>query len=194
MMFSELSFLFQLLVIGFYTLVYALVSLFVLYLLSGIPKLNRLKKIMRSKTLCFSFLFLAYGIAFTYYSLSYWQDRGFGDSYKLPIGNGYYINNIDGAETFFEDEKKTYSRQASLTDFLVKDGRLCARFYGFNSRDCEDCYIVFDTKQSAMREFHSANEYEAFAGIHDLPHIYEFRDFFKNYNEHWQGHDKWYLP
>ena len=135
-----------------------------------------------------------FGIAFLVYYFSYWRDSGFGDSFKIPIGNGYQVSNIDGASTYFEDSKLGGGRQAFLTNFTIADKKLCANFQGFNSTDCNDCYIVFDTKLEKIYEFHSSEEYKSFAKSNALPYAESFKEFMENYNAYWAKNGKWYLP
>ena len=193
-MFGIFGLIISLVKIFIYSTVYSILTLTAFYILSKTTKIVWIKKLMNFKFATFIVLGAFYGISFLIYSFSYWQDSGFGDSFKIPIGNGFQVSNIDGTSTYFEDEKIAYSRQASLTNFTVSDKKLCASFQGFNSNDCNDCYIVFDTKKSKMYEFHSTNEYENFAKANNLPFPDDFKPFMDNYKEYWDSHSKWYLP
>jgi hypothetical protein len=149
---------------------------------------------MSFKFLTFIILGTLFGIIFLFYRFSYWQNSGFSDSYIIPIGNNYQVNNIGGASTYFEDSKGGNSRQAFLTTFIVADKKLCAKFEGFNSTDCNNCYIVFDTELEKMHEFYSVKDYETFALKNHLPMTNSFKEFNENYKDYWSQNNKWYLP
>ena len=149
---------------------------------------------MNVKFLTFILLGTFFGIVFLINHFSYWRDSGFGDSFKIPIGNGYQVSNIDGASTYFEDSKSGDGRQAFLTNFTIVDEKLCASFQGFNSTDCTDCYIVFDTKLDKMYEFYTSDDYKLFAKTNNLPFPESFKEFMENYNDYWTRNSKWFLP
>lgn len=189
-MFGIFWLLFLLFKIFIYSIVYAIVTLIIIYLVSKTTSIIWIRKIMALKVLSFIALVIVYGIIFFVYSFSYWQDNGFGDSFKIPFGNGYQVSNIDGTSTYFEES----GRQAFLTDLSIENGKLCANFQGFNSTDCQDCYIVFDSEKSKMYEFSSRRDYELFATKNHLPFPHDFKDFMTIYYEYWESHDRWYLP
>ena len=132
-----------------------------------------------------------YSICSFVFAFSYWGDRGFGDFARIPIGYGYEVKNIDGSTTYFEDEKGSYSRQAFLKKFTVKDHTLCAEFEGFNITDCKDCFIVFDAEKSKMTEFKSEKEYAQYAINNKLPLRVDFKEFDDIYNDYWDGWKFW---
>lgn len=193
-MFGIFGLFISLIKIFIYSLIYAGFGLTIIYLLSKLTNFTWLKRAMRFKFLIFTSLGMLFGISFLIYHFSYWSDSGYGDSFKIPIGNGYHISNIDGASTYFEESKSGGGRQAFLTYFIVADKILCAKFQGFNSFDCEDCYLVFDTKIEKMYEFKSSEEYRVFATTHNLPVKESFKEFTENYNDYWARNSKWYLP
>ena len=73
-----------------------------------------------------------YFIIFCIYSFSHFGDSGEGDYFLIPISKDYEVKNIDGAETYFEENKNDYSRQAYLEKFIIIDGKLCSKFTGWN--------------------------------------------------------------
>lgn len=193
-MFGIFGFIFSLIIIFIYSIVYAALGLIIIYTLSKRTSYEWIKQMMNYKLIIFINLATIFGLVFLVYHFSYWRDSGYGDSFKIPIGNNYQVSNIDGAETYFEDSKLGNSRQAFLTTFTVEHKKLCANFTGFNSYDCTDCYIVFDSDSSKMYEFHSTNEYETFAKQNNLPFPEDFRGFMDNYNNYWTKNSRWYLP
>ncbi len=193
-MFGIVGLIISLFVIFFYSLIYAGLCLIIIYVGSKLTHFRWANKAVNFKFKTFVLLGTFFGIAFLFYHFSYWRDSGFGDSFKIPIGNGYKVSNIDGSETFFEDSKSGGGRQAFLTKIAIVDKKLCANFQGFNSDDCTDCYIVFDTKLEKMYEFHSSEEYKVFAMKNNLPVAESFRDFMETYYDYWSRNSKWYLP
>jgi hypothetical protein len=193
-MFGIFGLILSLIIIVIYSIVYSVLVLIILYTFSKLTRIGWLKKMMKFRLLTFLALWTVFGIAFLFYHFSYWQDSGFGDSYKIPIGNNYQVSNIDGVSTYFEDSKSGGGRQAFLTNFSIANNKLCANFQGFNSTDCKDCFIVFDTETSKMYEFYSTHEYETFARENHLPLPDSFREFMDNYNDYWTKNRRWYLP
>jgi len=193
-MFGIFGLIISLIIIFIYSLIYAGLGLTIIYILSKLTNFSWIERAMNFKVLTFISLGTFFGIAFLIYHFSYWRDSGFGDSFKIPIGNGYQVSNIDGASTYFEDSKSGGGRQAFLANFVVADKKLCAKFQGFNSTECEDCYIVFDTKLEKMYEFYSTDEYRIFANSNNLPVAESFKEFMENYNDYWSKNSKWYLP
>ncbi|MFT3705551.1 MAG: hypothetical protein QM802_24490 [Agriterribacter sp.] len=193
-MFGIFGLVISLIIIFIYSLIYAGLGLLIIYILSKITKVKWIKRVISFRLLTFISLGIFFGIVFLIYHFSYWRDKGFGDSFRIPIGNGYQVSNIDGISTYFEDSKSGGGRQAFLTNFTVDKGKLCANFQGFNSTDCQDCYIVFDTKLKKMYEFYSGEEYKLFATKNGLPFTESFKEFTENYNDYWTRNSKWYLP
>ena len=193
-MFGIFGIIISLIVIVIYSIVYSSLVLTIFYTLSKLTNIELIKRLMAFKFLTFMTLGTIFGIAFMFYHFSYWRDSGFGDSFKIPIGNSYQVSNIDGASTYFEDSKSGGGRQAFLTNFTIADKKLCANFQGFNSTDCKDCFIVFDTEISKMYEFKSTNEYVIFARQNNLPLPENFKEFMDNYTDYWTKNSKWYLP
>ena len=193
-MFGIFGLIISLIIIFIYSLIYAGLSQTIIFALAKLTNLTWPKKLTEYKYLTFSYLCFFFGIVFLINHFSYWNDGGFGDSYRIPIGNGYQVSNIDGAQTYFEDSKTGGGRQAFLTKFALANKKLCANFQGFNSSDCVDCYLVFDTKLEKIFEFYSSEQYEVFAKANNLPVIESFKDFMENYDVYWSKNSKWYLP
>ena len=140
------------------------------------------------------FLFI-YAIALFVYAFSFWGYSGLGDSFCIPVGNGYKVESIDALKSsWFEPDRGEFSRQADIINFKIKDRIICAEFTGFNSEDCQNCFIVFDTKSEKISEFHSQVEYSSFATKNSLPQSSEFKSFNDNYIEHWGGIRRIFLP
>ncbi|MBK7666902.1 MAG: hypothetical protein IPJ32_05810 [Sphingobacteriaceae bacterium] len=99
-------------------------------------------------------------ITFVAYSFSYWGDKGLGDFARIPIGNDYEIGNIDGASTYIENSNRN-GKQAFINKFILAGDKICAEFQGFNSTDCENCYIVFDVNKAEFHELHSSGRIQS---------------------------------
>lgn len=158
-----------------------------------------IERIISKKLLPFKFIFwipLAGFIGFCMFifSFTYWGERGLGDYARIPIGNGYDVSNIDGTTTYFEDEKKHFSRQALLDKFIVKNNKLVAEFEGFNSTSCTNCILVFDSNKEQLKIFKSDEEYRKYAFQNDLPKQEELQEFFDNYQDYWGRWRFWVLP
>ena len=147
------------------------------------------------KTLSWRITAIVYGTLLLIYSFSYWGHAGLGDSFRIPIGNGYDVQSIDDCKLgWFEDEQKQNGRQAFLKNFIIRNHSLCSEFQGFNSTDCQDCYLVFDIRNRKMTIFHSENEYSEYAAKYQLPLKNEFNSFENNYYDYWGGWRFWLLP
>jgi hypothetical protein len=70
-----------------------------------------------------------YTISFFVFAFSYWGDKGLGDYARIPIGNGFAIENLDGYTTYFKPEKNGGSG-IYLEKFTLKDNYLCAEIEG----------------------------------------------------------------
>jgi len=85
-MFGIFGLIISLIIIFIYSLIYAGLGLTIIYILSKLTNLRWVKKAINFKFLTFISLGTFFGIAFLFYHFSYWRDRGFGDSFKIPIG------------------------------------------------------------------------------------------------------------
>jgi hypothetical protein len=137
-----------------------------------------------------------YTILLFSYAFSFWGYAGLGDYFCIPVSNGFVVSSIDAQTTsYFEPDKgEKYSRQALMTNFAIKDNKICGDFLGFNRDDCVDCFIVFDTKAEKVYEFNSSKNYMTFANKNNLPHQQDFKSFNENYRSYWSGLKNWFLP
>jgi hypothetical protein len=150
---------------------------------------------MNKKKLSWFCAGFVYTIALFIYAFSYWGYSGLGDYSCIPIGNGFVVSSIDALErSWFEPDRVKYFRQADIINFAIKDNAVCGEFTGFNSTDCKNCFIVFDTKTEKIFEFHTLREYSAFATKNNLPQHERFKSFIDNYTEYWGGLKAIFLP
>ena len=176
--------------------IYALLTLLVFYFVSKKTEVIWIKAVMQTKFMSWISLGFIYTFILFVYAFSYWGYSGIGDGFCIPAGNGFVVNSIDDqSHSYIEpDQNKKYSRQAFLRNFIIKDEIVCAEFLGFNSDDCNDCFIVLETETGKLYEFHSAQEYSVYATKNGLPQKNVFKSFNENYRNHWSGLKSWLLP
>lgn len=194
-MFVIFQFIFLLIKILIYASIYTVLTYLILIALSKLMSFLKQKKVieLEFKPFPFSAIVIFYGIAFFIYAFSNWAESGMGDSFKVPIGKGYEVTSIDGSTTYFKNKGTDFF----LKNFIVFDEKLCSEFERDNGTECNECFIIFDTKRAIMNKFSSLNEYQTFAKDNHLPFPNEFKDFMSNYEDYWSSrrkYDKWYLP
>lgn len=195
-MFALLGLLFMIIKIAILATVYASLTLLFFYILSKSVKRKWLDRLMLKKFLFWFATGFVYTVAFFIYAFSFWGYSGLGDYFCIPVGNGFKVNSIDACtSSWYEPNKgEKYSRQADIVNFKIKDKKICAEFTGYNSQECQNCFIVFDTEEEKTYEFHSSEEYSAFAKKNNLPLQNEFRSFGDNYNDYWNTRRTLFLP
>ena len=193
-MFVLFQLLVQIVITCVYTLLYAAITLAILVLLANFNRFTFLNTIKHQKFKSFINICGAYFVILGIYSFVHFGEKGEGDYYLIPISKDYAVKNIDGADTYFEENQNDYGRQAYLKKFIIKDGKLCSSFTGFNSPNCKDCYFVFDSQTKKQYEFHSTSEYLNFASQNNLPTPDKFKDFSTNYDNYWSARKNWLLP
>jgi hypothetical protein len=175
--------------------VYASLTLLLLYIVSKSTTRKWLDRLISKKILTWFGTGFVYTVALFIYAFSYWGYSGLGDYSCIPIGNGFVVGSIDALESsWFEPDRVKYSRQADIINFAIKGNTVCGEFTGFNSSDCKNCFIVFDTKTEKIFEFHSPEEYSAFATKNNLPQHDQYKSFIENYREYWGGLKTIFLP
>jgi hypothetical protein len=193
--FSILIQLINIIIVIIYACVYSVLLSMIFYLISKFSKTSFFQEVIKNKKIYFTFFSIFFSIVFLLYHYSYSRDHGFGDNYKIPIGNKYFVIQIDGAETHFENSKtKGNGEDFYIQKFRVINKKLCAKLFSISSVNCEDCYLVFDIELEKQFIFKSSLEYEKYANDNQLPMESAFLEFTENYNDHWSNNSKWYLP
>lgn len=195
-MFALIGLFFLIIKIAILASVYALIIVLTLFIISKNTEIARIRKLMEYKFLTWLASGFLCSVFLFWYAFSFWGYAGLGDSFCIPVSNGYTVNSIDAQETsYFEPDKgENSSRQAFIKNFAIKDHKICAEFLGFNSDANEGCFIVFDTEEEKIYEFHTSGEYSDFASKNSLPQKQEFKSFGANYSEYWGGNRNWFLP
>lgn len=194
-MFSILIHLINIIIVVVYACLYSIIILTIAFILSKKTSINFCKVIIRNRKFWFSILTTSLSIVFLFYHYSYSRDHGFGDSYKIPIGNKYFVTLFDGAEIHFENSKSEgQGDDYYIQNFIIADKTLCAKLYSINSVGCNDCFMIFNTELEKLLTFKSSIEYETYVIENNLPNKETFREFIENYNYHWDKNRRWYLP
>lgn len=194
-MFVLLGLFFLVIKIAILATVYATITLIILLFLSKKTQVNWIKKIMQLKLITWLTTGFLYSIILFCYAFSYWGYAGIGDYFCIPAGNGFVVSSIDAQEnSYFEPNRKENYRQVYMNNFIIKNGKVCGEFLGFNSDDCSDCFIVFDTKTEKILQFNSAKKYSIFAAKNGLPQQQNFKSFGDNYQNYWGGIKNLFLP
>lgn len=125
---------------------------------------------------------------------TYWGNHGFGDSARIPIGNGYAVNNINWTEYGYVDQLKTSDgKEVEMTKFIVDNGKLIGNldswFHDFHNK-----YFVLDLDTDELIEFDSKSELDDFIQRNNLVESEELKSFEENYREYWSGLRFWLLP
>jgi hypothetical protein len=194
-MFALIGLIFMMIKIAILATAYASVTLLFLYIFARTTEIKWIKKLMHRKIITWLISGFIYSISLFVYAFSYWGYSGLGDYFCIPAGHGFVVSSIDAQDySYFEPERKKYSRQVFMKKFKIKDEKVCGEFLGFNSDDCLDCFIVFDTKDEKLYEFYSSADYFTFAKKNNLPQPSDFVDFNQNYREYWHGMRNFFLP
>lgn len=127
-------------------------------------------------------------ITMSFFLLSFhpFFNEGGGDFARLPIGNGYEIQEIDGSHTFiWHNNRSTSNRiesgQEAIDSFVVRNDVLCAKSTG-------GYFIVIEMK-SGEKEYidpiEGDSSFNNFATEHNYPTIDKFSDFDTEFRKHW---------
>lgn len=128
------------------------------------------------------------------FMFSYWGNHGFGDHYKIPIGNGYIVERINSNDYGFIGNIKTVnSESVDVEKFKVKNGKLIGKLDN-NFYDYENSYFIFDLETKKMQEFKNKSLYNNFAISSSLPIASELLSFRANYDKRWGGWRFFLLP
>lgn len=133
-------------------------------------------------------------ISLFFWMFSYWGSHGLGDSARIPIGNGYAIENINWTEHGFVRGVRTIdNKKISMTRFKLIDGNLVGNleswFDGF-----ENNYFIFSLESGQLSEFVTKPELDNYLISRNLPKSKELYSFRENYNNYWLGWRFWMLP
>ena len=182
-MFALFHLIFMLAKIAIQSSVYATVLLILTRLISRYKAGGFIDRTSKDKTRFwrttgFAVSFLLFVFAFTY-----WGDHGLGDGSRIPVGYGQEIRNGDGVFSYFYSNDGS---QRQILNFQIKDSLL------FAEQD-NNKYLVFDFKNSELREFESIEDYERVANENGFPMTTEFKDFIVHYHDYWNGWRFWCL-
>jgi hypothetical protein len=126
------------------------------------------------------------------YSESFWGDRGFYDSSRIPIANETEIICADGHFIYIPigDEQRL------IGSFALHEGKIFAEDQLTTSADSvpEGLYLVFNPDTQELKQFVNQEEYQKFASRNNYPDVSAFREFFEHYNDYWNGWRRWLLP
>lgn len=155
--------------------IYVSVLFLVVFVLSRTIKITWMKGVLKMRFwLLAHFLISALLFAF---SFTYWQDTGFGDNSKIPVGYGQTIQSEDFAWTYFyPDPDKTEPNQDELIigNYKIAGSFLCAEVSHQNTDSPNYNFIVYDLKNGSSKPFDSEPEYSQYATEHSLPQVKEF--------------------
>ena len=195
-MFALFGLIFLIIKVAILATVYSFLTLLLFKIILKTTQQKWLERLMSKKFLFWLGVGFIYSVTLFIYSFSFWGYSGLGDFACIPVGNDITVNSIDALETsWFEPDKgEKYSRQAEIINFTIQNKIICGEFTGYNSTDCKNCFIVYDTNTEKIFEFHSTKEYSLFATKNNLPQQSEFKTFIENYREHWGGLRSIFLP
>ncbi|HVV54640.1 MAG TPA: hypothetical protein VHC47_04925, partial [Mucilaginibacter sp.] len=55
-------------------------------------------------------------------------------------------------------------------------------------------YYDYQLVSSKWRKYDDKHEYETYASAYHLPHVNEFKTFYQQYADYWNGWRFWFLP
>ncbi|MGH1363687.1 MAG: hypothetical protein ACRBF0_09030 [Calditrichia bacterium] len=118
---------------------------------------------------------------------SYWGDHGWGDHFRIPIGNGLAVEGIDLAEYgYIKNLQTSKDKDIEMTMFKVHNnvlvGNLDSHFYSYRNQ-----YFIYDMSKKVMLEFSNQAELDNYTSRNDLPDSSELLTFNTNYHQHWNG-------
>lgn len=128
------------------------------------------------------------------WGFTYWGNHGAGDYARIPIGNGYAVENINWTEYgYLEEVEIQGGKNLDMTRFSIKNnkiiGNLDSWFYHYDKQ-----YFLLDLKTEEVIEFENGSELDKFAEKNNLPKAEELKSFKRNYQEYWSGWRFWFLP
>jgi hypothetical protein len=160
---------------------YSIVPLLIIY---GPRKLRERFEGLSGNSLAITLYLIAF-IGLLIYSGSFWGDRGFYDSSRIPVSDGTEIICTDGDFTYIPIGRE----QRLIGSFALHDGKIFAEDQFTTSTDSvpSDSYLIFNPGTQELKQFASKDEYEKFAAQHNYPDVSAFREFFDHYNDYWNG-------
>jgi hypothetical protein len=175
-MFTLFHFALEMVKIAIQSAVYTSIIMALLFALTKTIWLNRVITIKFSKV-----YFTVAGLLLVF-SFTYYGDHGIGDEDNIPLGNMKTMNSNDGYAYFYLEPNK----QINVDSFLVRNDHLC-----FSS---ENIYYDYQLISGKWTKYNSEHEYEAYALACRLPHVNEFKTFYQQYADYWNGWRFWFFP
>ena len=125
---------------------------------------------------------------------TYWGNHGFGDSARIPIGNGKVIKNINWSEYgYIENIRTSDNDKIETTKFRITNkkliGNLDSWFYSYTNQ-----YFLYEIRKNELVEFGRKLDFDKYAESNDLPTSSELLTFEQNYSKYWSGWRFWLLP
>lgn len=186
-MFALFGLIILIIKIAILSALYALLSLYIVKYIAIVLKYKILKS-TKFKLYFWSITGFIYTILFFVFAFSYWGNKGLGDYARIPIGNGFAIENIDGYTTCFKSEKNGGSGTC-LGKFLLKGNCLCAEIEGDKNN-----FFIFNIRNKEIKKFNTKKDFNEYSLKNSLATDNELKDFSENYSKYWGQWWFWLLP
>ena len=125
---------------------------------------------------------------------TYWGDHGIGDNARIPIGNGYEIENVNWTEYgYIENIKTSDGQQLETSGFFLEKGFLVGNlnswFSSFNNE-----YFCLNIRTQKLVEFKTKEGLIIYLQLKNLSPKKEMKNFGANYSIYWHSWRFWLLP
>lgn len=123
---------------------------------------------------------------------SYWGNHGLGDSARIPVGYGKEVTEINGANAYINPIGYEFG-DLPVKKFIKKDYFLVGET-DTSPVDQPLPYFSWNLKNGEFKLFSDKTEFDKFLIQNQLPEQNEFRTFYENYSDYWNGWRFWLLP
>jgi len=180
-------FIFLLIKIAILSSVYALILLIVFSQIKKSKPESWFQKVTADKKGFWLSSWAIIYIMLFFYMFTYWGNHGFGDSAKIPIGNGYLVKNINWTEyAFVENVKTADGKILGMTKFLVLNDKLLGNLND-NFSFYENRFFLLDMNTGELQEFKTKQAFETHNKKNGLPNAIHLKSFNGNYHDYWGG-------
>ncbi|MBA3829405.1 MAG: hypothetical protein H0X33_10755 [Taibaiella sp.] len=125
-------------------------------------------------------------LGFFFFMFTYYGDHGLGDSSRIPIGYFKDVKQIDGYQTYIENQQ---GKQLDIQKFTVNNNKLYAQLTNDNTG--KYFYAIWNLKTDKWTLYRTEKDYLL---AQNVPLPGTFKDFDKHYTQYWNGWRFWLLP
>lgn len=173
---------FEIIKISLLSSVYAAFIVLILKLTQAYSSNAWLNKVSRNRVKFWFYTMLFISVALFVFMFTYYGDHGLGDSSRLPIGHGKEVKQINGTDTFIENED---GGQLGITTFSFDNSFLYAEIQ--KQSDEENRYVVWNLSTDDWLFYKTKGDYVKAVTDKSYIPLDKFEDFTAFYRAYWGG-------